>query len=356
MPFVVPPRSHSVSSSSFPSSNAPQNAQSPHSKLLFTPFPPGRFSGTLSALLGYPILAVSGLLSLIFLIGSISYSSLLFVPVVFLLPLAFGGLWLARYGSRQMGRIRRFQLYTGHLQGRLFCSLKELASLVGKPEAFVRADVKNMIGMRMFLEGRLSSDESTLLLSNEAYETYRKHSEEEAASAAKREAEQGIPEEVRKVIEEGNDYVRRIREANDAIPNEDITEKLSRLELIVSKIFKQVKKDPKLVPELRKFMSYYLPMTGKLVEAYRDLIQAPIQGTNTVTACKEIEETLDTINLAFENLLDSFFQSTAWDISTDISVLQSMLQQEGLTGKDFTGKDIKHTVEQEVTGGEKEKS
>ncbi len=45
---------------------------------------------------------------------------------------------------------------------------------------------------------------------------------------------------------------------------------------------------------------------------------------------------MDTINQAFENLLDSFFQDTAWDISSDISVLQTMLAQEGLTNSDFT--------------------
>ena len=50
---------------------------------------------------------------------------------------------------------------------------------------------------------------------------------------------------------------------------------------------------------------------------------------------KEIEETLDTINHAFENLLDGFYEDTALDVSTDISVLNTMLAQEGLTKKDF---------------------
>ena len=46
------------------------------------------------------------------------------------------------------------------------------------------------------------------------------------------------------------------------------------------------------------------------------------------------------INIAFENLLDSFFKETAWDVSTDISVLKTMLAQEGLTGgKDFQEKE-----------------
>ena len=56
-----------------------------------------------------------------------------------------------------------------------------------------------------------------------------------------------------------------------------------------------------------------------------------MQGPNIQKSKKEIEDTLDTINQAFEKLLDSFFKDTAWDISSDISVLQTMLAQEGLT-------------------------
>ena len=57
----------------------------------------------------------------------------------------------------------------------------------------------------------------------------------------------------------------------------------------------------------------------------------PLKSIDDEKVKKEIEDTLDTINQAFEKLLDSFFKDTAWDISSDISVLQTMLAQEGLT-------------------------
>ena len=41
------------------------------------------------------------------------------------------------------------------------------------------------------------------------------------------------------------------------------------------------------------------------------------------------------MNIAFEKLLDDLFQETAWDVSSDISVLKTMLAQEGLTKNDF---------------------
>ena len=60
-----------------------------------------------------------------------------------------------------------------------------------------------------------------------------------------------------------------------------------------------------------------------------------IQGENIKTAKEEIEKTLDTINDAFETLLDDLYQDTAFDVTTDASVLQAMLEKEGLTGSDF---------------------
>ena len=56
-----------------------------------------------------------------------------------------------------------------------------------------------------------------------------------------------------------------------------------------------------------------------------------MQGENIQASKKEIEATLDTLNLAFEKLLDDLFRDSAMDVSSDISVLNTLLAQEGLT-------------------------
>lgn len=102
------------------------------------------------------------------------------------------------------------------------------------------------------------------------------------------------------------------------------------------RIFAQVRRQPECAPELHKLMTYYLPTTTKLIDAYCDLDGTPSYGANVANTKKEIEDTLDTINEAFENLFDSLFEDTAWDISSDISTMKVMLRQEGLTkNKDF---------------------
>ena len=127
-------------------------------------------------------------------------------------------------------------------------------------------------------------------------------------------------------------------------------EKLYRLEAVVTRIFDQVEREPKSAPDLHKMMSYYLPITRKLVDAYRDLDRQTVEGQNITKTKQEIKASLDTINTAFENLLDSFFQDTAWDVSSDITVLKTMMAQDGLMEKDFTSGEKIKTVAEDVTG------
>ena len=74
----------------------------------------------------------------------------------------------------------------------------------------------------------------------------------------------------------------------------------------------------------------------KLLNAYADMDAQPVQGANIENSKREIEGTLDTLNRAFEKLLDELFQETALDVSSDITVLQTLLAQEGLTDDELT--------------------
>ena len=107
------------------------------------------------------------------------------------------------------------------------------------------------------------------------------------------------------------------------------------MEAIVRKIFERAEAHPEVIPDMKKLMDYYLPMTVKLLNAYADMDRQPVQGETIRKSKQEIDATLDTLNAAFEKLLDDLFQDAAIDVSSDISVLNTLLAQEGLTGSDF---------------------
>ena len=234
-------------------------------------------------------------------------------------------------------RAKRFRKYQEVLDDREYCDIAELASKTDKSPAFVLKDVKDMIKRKMFLQGHVDHQGTCLIVTDSMYEQYRtaRQSMEERQARedeeAKKMASPKYTDEVRQMLIEGKRYVEYIRECNDDIPGVDMTIKISHLELIVSKIFAQVEKDPTLAPELHQFMSYYLPTTEKLLTVYRELDKQPVQGDNIRETKKEIEATLDTLNQAFEKILDSCYKDMAWDVTTDISVLNTMLAKEGLT-------------------------
>lgn len=245
-------------------------------------------------------------------------------------------------GNRLRKKVKRFRTYIRVLNGKPYGAVTDLAKSIGKSENYVRKDLKKMIRTGLFLEGHLDRAETCLIASHEAYEQY-KETEKNAEvmkEKAEKEPKQTVSEEVRKVMEEGNRYIEEIRRSNDAIPGVEISNKMYHLENVIRRIFQRVEQHPELIEDLHKFLHYYLPTTMKLLKAYEELDQQSVQGENIKTAKQEIENTLDTINTAFENLLDSFYKDTAWDVSSDISVLKTMLAQEGLTGEqDFQRKE-----------------
>lgn len=301
---------------------------------------PGQVSGIVLSVTGFTMSAITALSGIgTGILMAISPSIAAGVVTGVMGVAAVGGLVMGMIGSGLWKTANRFRQYTKAIGDRAYCTVEELAGKCGRDKKSVVKDLKKMIDKKMFLQGHLDEQETCVIVTDEMYQQYllvqKQAQEREIQEKASREQKEKLPEECRKILEEGNECIRYIRKCNDDIPGEEMSQKLSRLELIITRIFEEVGKNPELAGELRKFMNYYLPTTRKLVDAYRELDQETIISENMAKTKKEIEDTLDTINEAFENLLDSFFEERAMDISSDISVLQTMLAQEGLTGKDF---------------------
>ena len=135
------------------------------------------------------------------------------------------------------------------------------------------------------------------------------------------------------MIADGNKAISEMRRLNDSIEDEKISAAIERLEKSSAAIFEQVKANPEKLPQIRKFMDYYLPTTLKLLNAYDRMSVTGISGENIDTTKSKVEAMMGTIVTAFERQLDSLFGSEALDISTDITVLETMMAREGLAGE-----------------------
>ncbi|HCR81817.1 MAG TPA: hypothetical protein DIW07_00135, partial [Lachnospiraceae bacterium] len=254
-----------------------------------------------------------------------------------------GSMILGGAGTALLGRIKRFRSYIQELEGKEYCEIKDLTGRLQKSQRYIVQDIEKMIRKGWFLQGHLDRQKTCLIVSNKAYDQYnelmqnleKQQMEEKLAKEHQTQEQKEMEPQVREIICAGDEYIKKIRECNDAIPGEEISAKIYRIETLVDKIFDRVEQSPESISDIRRLMEYYLPTTVKLLEAYEELDAQPVQGENIISSKKEIEKTLDTLNVAFEKLLDSLFRDTAWNVSADISVLNTMLAQEGLTKEDF---------------------
>lgn len=261
------------------------------------------------------------------------------IPSLIFAAFTIGGGILLKKGSQNRRLVRHFRQICTLIGTKEFISTKELCDSMHCEKGELLTDITTMIEKSMLRQGHLDENGTCLMVTNDCYSQYRAllESQKEQQLAAQRAREQleasGMTPEYQQMLTECEAYLQKIHQCNLDLPGEVITAKLSRLETVVTRILAEAKKRPKEAAKLRKFMDYYMPTTWKLLDAYHSFEQEAIQSDNILRTKKEIEDTLDTINAAFEKLLDDLFQTTAWDISSDISVLQTMLAQEGLTNQ-----------------------
>lgn len=296
---------------------------------------PGRAASVLMIVAGFAGAIPLGILSVIFLTLTVTDFCTSWLVTALVMSMLFAGsLFLLFRGFANRQRIRRYVQYQTVIQGRSFCPISELTAATGATAEFVVKDLRKMVQLRMFPEGYLDSKGTCFMLD---YATFQQCQQAEEQSRLRKEELDNDPEKaaIQQMLTEGGAYIRRIREINLELPAEDISRKLDTLEAVTGKIFVYVEKHPEKLPQIRKFLCYYLPTTLKLVETYRDLEKQCTGSETAADAKEEIRGALDKINLAFETLLDNLMQDDLLDLSADISALEAMMAQEGLTGLNF---------------------
>lgn len=236
--------------------------------------------------------------------------------------LAGGGASLA-FRSLFNRRRKRYANYFSIIGDKKVMSVKQLSEITGVPEKTIRKDVQVMVDRDYFGDtAYFDVGLDSLVISSDAAEEERKR-RVEADKKAKREA---APENKYMAI------LKQLRDLNDSIADPLITSKIDNIEDLSGKIFRLVEEKPEKLPQIRKFMDYYLPSTLKLLDSYATLEHQGIEGENITSAKQDIARILDTMTVGYKQQLDSLFRDEAIDISADIDVLKMTMERDGLTG------------------------
>lgn len=156
--------------------------------------------------------------------------------------------------------------------------------------------------------------------------------------------------ELDKMIDDGRKAIAEMKRLDDNIADPTISAQIVRLQELSGKIFAQVEQNPEKLPQIRRFMNYYLPTTLKLLNAYDRMSSQGVEGQNISGTMERVESMMSNIVTAFERQLDSLFGDQALDISTDITVLENMMAREGLSD------DPIHQTREETPAAEEKES
>lgn len=261
-------------------------------------------------------------------------------------------------------------LVSGINKIRLAGLLEKYRSAIGKQEAVAISDlaartksspkktlgaVEEIIGKGLLPEGRLDEERTTLIMTDAAYDQYLRYRKEQAIREheelmRKQQAEAeakalGLTPEMQAFLDNGQDYLAQMRALDVAIQDEAVSAKIVAIEGTVQRILARAKEEPSVIDGLGRLMNYYLPTTVKLLTAYDALEEQTIQGENITSSRKEIEQTLDVLYVAYEKLLDATFENLSMDVSSDITVLHTVLAQEGLVDGPFDSAKHAHSGE-----------
>lgn len=117
---------------------------------------------------------------------------------------------------------------------------------------------------------------------------------------------------------------------NVRIPDDALSQNITRMEIAGAGILEQVAKSPRKAREIRKFATYYLPTAVKVLTTYASLDESGAGGANAANLMHDVERNAATIACAFEAQLDALFSGEVLDVSSDLHVLQNMFTGDGL--------------------------
>lgn len=288
---------------------------------------PSLFRGRMLRGLGIGLTFLGGLASAITFLGLImDYSyflEALMVSSMVFLCIGVPGLALTFWGQSILDKAQRYSRYARLIGDSSEVSLDRLAGAMGIRFEKACVDLQKMLDGGFF-EGYYVDYERRVLTRGRL------------GAAAPRPAPEAEKKQTADQAPSAVHPADQIRAINDTIRQPEVSEKITRLEMLTRRIYNYTDAYPEKERLARSFKERYLPKTIKILESYSRFERSGSSGENVRAAMKDVEAVLDVLLQSFEKQLDMLYMDEALDVSTDIDVLESMISGDGLGKSPFT--------------------
>ncbi len=227
------------------------------------------------------------------------------IPGVVLFLLGLGNVKFAK-------RIKR---YVAAMDKSVQISVQDLADIGGYSRVQVLKDLRKVL-QKDWCPLWLDEAHGVVYLSLEAYR------EAKAQWQVKQSSPAGS------LLEQIDSFILVLGKQTQMMQEPEAVAELTRMQTTCRDIYDWIASHPESEQKLRRFTSYYMPTTLKLLYSYND-VQGQ-QGENAQNIRRDIGRFLHTLNAAFDNLHDGLLSSVSFDVSAEIAALQGILAQDGL--------------------------
>ena len=141
-------------------------------------------------------------------------------------------------------------------------------------------------------------------------------------------------------LRKAQDMVKRLREIITKLENAILRKDAKEICDTSDKIINAVIEKPEKIKKIRNFLSYYLPVTYRILERYDEIENQKLSTPDTRKFMSSVEEMVSKIKAAFEQQLSNIYQTEMIDTDAELKVFESMLKTDGFIDNiDF--KDLK---------------
>lgn len=231
---------------------------------------------------------------------------------------AFWG--VSRWGFKLLDRVKRYRLYR-RIIGEAECMpLEDLARASGQSKTALKKDFSDMIRRGYFPQGFLDQETACFYASNDAW----RKAPKPPAPKPKKDAHAQL-------LARGEQFLQELDAEAARIEDAPVRSGVQEIRAKAQAIFSWLRLHPEAQQDVQHFAGYYLPTTLKLLHTYNEVDPHAEQSEAAALVQSRVAGVLDSVATAFATLLDNLIAETAMDVNGEITALETVLTQDGLT-------------------------
>lgn len=249
------------------------------------------------------------------------------------------GILIYRSGSKAQKRMNRFRYYCTFLEEREYIHLYDMAQMTGRTMQFLQKDLWNMLDKKLFLQGRMNEQGTCLFLTRDAYERYIRGELIPQPEYQPEEEWEDIPKEPEEDWNEEPEEAEETETVEEESPGEVLEGRLYELEVLLRQI-QQPKvraaaadicvrgkqllfyQDTVQWEDIFQFLTYYLPVTEKLLHACAELEKEQLE-----EQMGDLPGIMHTIQYSFDTFVEKLLEGKKMDVQGDIVTMEEMLER-----------------------------